>query len=98
MAFQDRSVENLKKSLEASKEQPVHRLLFGLGIRFVGETTAKMLARQVECIEDLKNWDEDQLVELEDVGPKVAKSIVEFFQQLGNLEMIEDLKHIGLNM
>lgn len=93
-----KSVENLKQAIEASKQQPLHRLLFGLGIRFVGEKTAKTLANAVEDLLYLKNWSLEQLMELEDIGPKVGQSVVLFFENEENLEMLEQLRNYGLNM
>lgn len=79
--FGPKSVENLKNAVEASKSQALHRLIFGLGIRFVGETTAKVLAQSITHLLDLKSWTEEQLMTLEDIGPKVANSVFGFFQE-----------------
>lgn len=96
--WKEKSVDNLKKGIEASKQQPLHRVLFGLGIRFVGETTAKKLSEQLHDITDLQNWTTEQLMTMEDIGPKVATSIFEFFHTPANLEMIEALRCEGVNL
>lgn len=70
---------NLKEAIEKSKTQPLHRILFGLGIRYVGETTAKALGRSIAHINDLYSTSIDALKKIEDVGGKVVASIQEFF-------------------
>lgn len=95
--YGDRSIQNLKNAIETSRHQSIHRLIYGLGIRFIGEISAKTLAASVKCIEDLKDWNEEKLISLEDVGPKVAKSIVNFFSHPTNLEMLNELKSLGVN-
>lgn len=93
----ERSVTNLKESIEASKNQPMYRLMIGLGIREVGRSTARTLAEVIEDIEELKGWDAEKLQELPDIGPKVAANIVDFFENDQNLELIAALKAFGVN-
>ena len=73
-------------------------MIYGLGIRFVGETTAKTLANSVEHLIDFKNKSEEDLQQLEDVGVKVAKSIYHFFSNEQNIKMIEQLEELGLQL
>lgn len=96
--FGAKSVEKLKEAIEQSKEQPLHRLLFALGIRFVGETTAKVLAQKVSHLLDLKNLSLEELQTLEDIGPKVAGSIVHFFSSEDNINMLKELESLGIKM
>lgn len=96
--FGKKSIENLQKSISASKQQPLHRLLFGLGIRFVGETTAKVLAQRIQHLFDLKDMSMEDLQALEDIGPKVAGSIVHFFSNTQNLQMLHKLESLGLQL
>jgi DNA ligase (NAD+) len=96
--FGKKSMENLQQAIENSRQQPLHRLIFALGIRYVGETMAKTLAHAVEHILDLKNFDEEALQKLEDVGPKVAGSVVQFFKNEDNLAMIHELELLGLQV
>ncbi|HQZ51420.1 MAG TPA: NAD-dependent DNA ligase LigA [Chitinophagaceae bacterium] len=96
--FGQKSIDNLQSAIEKSKSQPLHRLLYALGIRFVGETTAKTLARSVSHLLDLKNFSLEDLQNLEDVGPKVAGSIRHFFSNDSNIEMLEQLEKIGLQL
>ncbi|MBX7107147.1 MAG: NAD-dependent DNA ligase LigA [Chitinophagales bacterium] len=96
--WKDKSVNNLKTGIEASKKQPLHRIIFGIGIRFIGETTAKKLAEQIHDITDLKDWTVEQLMSIEDIGPKVASSLYDFFHTEMNLRMIESLRSAGVNL
>lgn len=96
--FGKRSIENMQQAILASKSQPLHRLIFGLGIRFVGETTAKTLANTVSHLLDLQQYTQEQLLTLEDIGPKVAGSIVHFFSNADNIAMLKELETLGLNM
>jgi DNA ligase (NAD+) len=96
--FGTKSIENLSSAIENSKKQPLHRLIYALGIRFVGETMAKTLAHAIDHLLDLRNYDEEALQKLEDVGPKVAGSVVQFFRNEENIEMIQSLESLGLSL
>lgn len=96
--FGKKSIDNLSSAIEASKKQPLHRLIYALGIRFVGETTAKTIASRINHILDLTRITETQLLEFEDIGVKVASSIVQFFRDPIQLEMINHLIQLGLNV
>ena len=96
--FGEKSINNLKSAIEASKQQPLHRLIYALGIRFVGETTAKVLANAIDYLPDFKNKSLDELQNLEDIGPKVAGSISKFFQVPDNIVMLQKLEQLGLNL
>ena len=95
--FGKRSVENLLQAIEASKSQPLHRLIYGLGIRYVGETTAKTLAQSIGDIFELKEMTQEELQKFDDVGTKVASSIVQFFQNQDNISMLEELRDLGVS-
>ena len=96
--FGKKSVENLSAAIQASKQQPLHRLIYGLGIRFVGETTAKTIASKINHLLDLTRITATQLLEFEDIGVKVANSIVQFFQDPAQRNMIETLIQLGLKV
>jgi len=96
--FKQKSVDNLRNAIENSKTQSLNRLIFGLGIRYVGETTAKTLAKSVDTIFDLKELSVEQLQQLKDIGNKVAESIFDFFHNDDNLEMLKQLSEKGLNV
>ena len=94
--FKEKSVNNLKQAIEASKTQPLHRLIYGLGIRYVGETTAKTLAGNVNHLLEFCDYSEEQLQQLEDVGKKVADSIYRFFKDEANIQMLNTLESLGV--
>ena len=96
--FGQKSIDNLQTAIENSKKQPLHRLIFALGIRFVGETTAKTLAQAVNHLLDFKKFSIEDLQNLEDVGPKVAGSIHHFFSNKSNIDMLEELEKLGLQL
>lgn len=96
--FGQKSIENLQQAIHNSKSQPLHRLIYALGIRFVGETTAKTLAQAVTHLLDFKKFSEEDLKQLEDVGPKVAGSIHHFFSNKNNIHMLEELEKRGLQL
>lgn len=96
--FGKKSIDNLTAAIEQSKTQPLHRLIFALGIRYVGETTAKTLATAVEHLLDFKDFTEERLLQLEDVGVKVAASIHHFFHNEDNLAMLAQLEQLGIQL
>jgi len=96
--FGQKSIDNLQTAIENSKKQPLHRLIFGLGIRFIGETSAKTLAQAVDHLLDFKKFSLEDLQNLEDVGPKVAGSVHHFFSNKENIAMLEELEKIGLQL
>ncbi|MEI9806396.1 MAG: NAD-dependent DNA ligase LigA [Bacteroidota bacterium] len=96
--FGQKSIDNLQLAISNSKKQPLHRLIYGLGIRFVGETTAKTLAQAVDHLLDLKDFALEQLQNLEDIGPKVAGSVHHFFSTKDNIKILEELETLGLQL
>lgn len=96
--FGQKSIVNLQQAISNSKKQPLHRLIYALGIRFVGETTAKTLAQAIDYLPDFKNFSLEELQNLEDVGPKVAGSIHHFFSNKENIKMLDELEKLGLQL
>lgn len=94
--FGKKSIENLQKAIEKSKTQSLNRIIFALGIRYVGETTAKVLANNVQSLWELKDFTEEQLMRLEDIGPKVASGIVDFFDTEETIAMLKELEAAGV--
>ena len=90
--------ENLINAIENSKNNELHRLITALGIRHVGSKASKVLARKFKTLENLANADFDTLSQINDIGPIVANSIVEFFSQEQTKDLIERLKGYGVNM
>ncbi len=96
--FGKKSIDNLQQAILNSKTQSLNRLIYALGIRYVGETTAKTLAHQVSHLLDLKNYSVEELQNMEDVGPKVAGSIHLFFQNKENIKMLQQLEELGVQL
>jgi DNA ligase (NAD+) len=92
-----KSAQNLLEEIEHSKSRDIARLVFALGLRFVGERTAQTLTKRYKSIDDLARAEYDDLLQIQDVGPKVAESIVFFFDQPENIELIKRLKQAGIN-
>jgi DNA ligase (NAD+) len=87
-----KSAENVLREIEASKKLPLERVIFGLGIRMVGERTAEFLAEHFGSMDVLMQASEDELVEVNEVGPRIAASIREFFAEEKNVKLIERLR------
>jgi DNA ligase (NAD+) len=96
--FGQKSIANLQAAISNSKKQPLHRLIYALGIRFIGETTAKTLAQAVNHLLDFRKYSLEDLQNLEDVGPKVAGSIHHFFSNRDNIKILEQLEKLGLQL
>lgn len=96
--FGDKSAERLMKGLEESKKVPWSRVLFALGIRFVGETTAKKLSKAYPSVDLLRAATQEELTQVEDVGEEIAKAIVAHLKNADNLNIIERLRTAGLQM
>ncbi|MDL0419365.1 NAD-dependent DNA ligase LigA [Caldibacillus thermoamylovorans] len=94
----EKSVQNLLTAIEASKENSLERLLFGLGIRHVGAKAAKILAQTYEHIDRLMEAKEEELQAITDIGEKMANSIVTYFQAPEVKELIDELKSLGVNV
>jgi DNA ligase (NAD+) len=92
----EKSANNLLISIESSKKIPFERVLFGLGIRFVGETSAKKLVRHFGTIDALMEASYDELISVDEIGDKIARSILEFFIDTDSIELIEKLKQKGI--
>ena len=96
--YGEKSVTNLLNAIEVSKSNSLERLLFGLGIKNVGKEKAKILAKTYKNMDNLSKATYDELVEIPDIGPIIAKNIVDYFSNEDNLKIIEELKDLGLNM
>ena len=92
----EKSAQNMIAGIEASKQVPWSRVLFALGIRMVGETTAKKIAKRYTSIDTLQWATAEQLCAIEDVGPQIAENIVAYFNDLRNLEILDRLRKAGL--
>ena len=96
--FGEKSINNLLTNIEKSKENSLEKLLFALGIRYIGKKTAKILALNYQNIDNLINASYDELKEIQDIGDVIADSVYKFFKKEENLKLIDELKELGLNM
>ncbi len=96
--FGEKSIAKLQQAIEESKKQPLHRIIYALGIRYVGETTAKTLANAVEHLLQFADYSEEHLQQLEDVGVKVAQTVYEFFHNKSNLHLLRQLEKLGVQL
>ena len=94
----EKSAQNIIDGVAKSKQIPFEKVLFGIGIKHVGETVAKKLAKNFNTIDELKNATIEELIQVEDIGGKIAESIVNFFQNSENILMIERLKSYGVQL
>lgn len=94
----EKSAQNIIEGIEKSKQIPYEKVLYGIGIKHVGETVAKKLAKNFPSIDDLKNATEEELCQVEDIGSKIAESIVSYLQNPENWEMIERLRSYGVQL
>ena len=94
----DKSAENILREIGNSKKLPLERVIYGLGIRFVGERTAQFLSEHFGSIDGIEKASEEELQQVEEVGPRIAKSIVEFFAEPKNRELVEELRAAGLTL
>jgi len=93
----EKSAENLVNALEKSKENPLRRLLFGLGIRFVGEKAARLLAERFETMLRLSEASQEELIEIEEIGPKIGEAVEQFFKTDETEPVLEKLRNAGVN-
>jgi DNA ligase (NAD+) len=94
----EKSAQNMLAGIEASKQVPWSRVLFALGIRMVGETTAKKIAKRFISIDSLQWATAEQLCAIEDVGPQIAENVVKYFEDIRNIEILDRLRKAGLQL
>ncbi len=95
--YGEKSAKNLKKGIEESKLNSFQKVLFGIGIRYVGESASKKIIKHVDSIDKLAHMDIESLSSIDEIGDKTAKSIVNFFSDINNIQIINKLKSFGLN-
>ncbi|NVJ88925.1 MAG: NAD-dependent DNA ligase LigA [Flavobacteriaceae bacterium] len=94
----EKSAQNMINGIEKSKEIPFEKVLFALGIRFVGETVAKKLAKHFKSIDNLMSASFEELINVDEIGDKIAESIIDFSNNLGNIQLINRLKSYGVQL
>ncbi len=98
ISFQEKTVQNILKGIADSKEVPFERVLYAIGIRYVGETVAKKLALHFKTIDAIQKASSEELIQAEEIGDKIASSIIDFFSVKTNVLLVNELKKAGLNM
>jgi len=93
----EKSADNLLAAVEKSKEKSLDNLVYGLGIRYVGVHTSEVITRYYPILNKFREADLEELIEINEIGPKIAESIVFFFKEKENLDIIEKLRRAGLN-
>ncbi|MDY0779193.1 NAD-dependent DNA ligase LigA [Tenacibaculum sp. IB213877] len=94
----EKSAQNMIDGIEKSKEIPFEKVLFALGIRFVGETVAKKLAKHFKSIDNLMNASFEELIAVDEIGDKIAESVIQFFDDKANVELVNRLKNYGVQL
>jgi len=94
--FGERSIKNMLEGIEKSKQMPFEKVLFGIGIRYVGETVAKKIAAHFKDIDSMMNASYDELIAVDEIGERIAESIIEYFKEPRHKEQIESLRIHGL--
>ncbi len=94
--FGNKSIENILSSVERSKKRPFEKVLFAIGIRHVGERTARILAKYFKNIESIINASQDEIQDIYEIGPRIAESVYNFFKVKSNMQMIDKLRKAGL--
>lgn len=97
ISFREKTVNNILQAIENSRAVPFERVLFALGIRFLGETGAKKIARQLKNLDNIRNSSREELTAVPEIGDRIAGSIIEFFEDPENIATIESLQQAGLN-
>ncbi len=94
--FGEKSIDNIMRAIEESKQKPFDKVLFAIGIRHVGERTAKLLAKHFHDIESLQNASKEDIENVKEIGPKIAESVYDFFYKSSNRDLVNKLKKEGL--
>jgi len=94
--FGEKSIDNILKSIERSKEKPFDKVLYAIGIRHVGDRTARILAKHFKNVENLRNVNKEDIENVREVGPRIAESVYDFFRKKSNWQLVEKLMKAGL--
>ncbi|MBE2227365.1 MAG: NAD-dependent DNA ligase LigA [Ignavibacteria bacterium] len=95
--FGDKSIDNILGSIERSKERPFEKVLYAIGIRHVGDRTARVLAKHFKSVENIIAASKEEIESIHEIGPRIAESVYDFFHTKSNLQMVEKLRKAGLN-
>lgn len=96
--FGEKSAANLKASVEAAKKNPIHRLLHSLSIHHLGKRASQLIAAEIDHVLDLRKWTEEDLTGIKDIGPVLARNVVDYFHDPDNIRLLEEMETAGVNM
>lgn len=96
--FGKKSAENLRKSIEKAKQNPIQRLLHSLSIHHLGKKASRLIAAEIEYVLDLRNWTIEDFTKIKDVGPVVAENVVNWFSQGENIALLAEMENLGVNL
>jgi len=95
--FGEKSIDNILGSIERSKERPFEKVLYAIGIRHVGDRTARVLAKHFKSVDKIISATKEEIESIHEIGPRIAESVFDFFHTKSNLQMIDKLRKAGLN-
>ncbi|MCF6308140.1 MAG: helix-hairpin-helix domain-containing protein, partial [Flavobacteriaceae bacterium] len=96
--FGERSATKLEASIEKTKKNPIHKLLHSLSIHHLGKKASKLIAQEINHVLDLKSWNEEDFTNIKDIGPVVAKNVIDYFGIPTNIKMLEKMEGHGVNL
>jgi len=96
--FGEKSAKNIEKAINKAKKNPIHRLLHSLSVHHLGKKASKLIAEQITHVFDLKDWTEETFVDIKDIGPVVAKNVIDYFSNPDNIALLEEMEALGVNM
>ena len=96
--FGEKSAKNIEKAVNKAKKNPISRLLHSLSIHHLGKKASKLIAEKIEYVLDLQNWTEETFTDIKDIGPVVAKNVIEYFSQAKNIELLKEMEDLGVNL
>jgi len=96
--FGAKSAKNIEKAIEKAKKNPIARLLHSLSVHHLGKKASKLIAERIEHVLDLQSWTEEDFVDIKDIGPVVAKNVIEYFSNPKNIELLKEMETLGVNL
>ncbi|MBL7804927.1 MAG: NAD-dependent DNA ligase LigA [Saprospiraceae bacterium] len=96
--FGPKSAANLRQAVEKAKNNPIHRLLHGLSILHLGQKAGKLLAAEINHVLDLRDWDLEKYQQIKDIGPVLARNVLNWFQNEHNIELLQTMEQLGVNL
>ncbi len=96
--FGEKSAKNIEKAIEKAKKNPISRLLHSLSVHHLGKKASKLIAERITHVLELQDWTEETFVDIKDIGPVVAKNVIEYFSNPKNIELLKEMETLGVNL